>query len=109
MDMLERCGWDETWAQRFTPHAQDGCVPGRVSVEHRGLYQFYGPRGEGVAQVSGRFRHLASGRAEFPAVGDWVALRAASDAGVAVIEAVLPRTNRLSRKVPGDSTLEQVL
>src|SRR5262245_36909553 len=109
MDLLERWGWDATWAERFTPHAHDGCVPGRVSVEHRGQYQFYGPQGEGVAQVSGRLRHLAAGRADFPAVGDWVALRAAADNGPAVIEAILPRTNRLSRKVPGDASQEQVL
>lgn len=109
MDLLEPWGWDATWAERFTPHVREGCVPGRVSVEHRGQYQFYGPHGEGVAQVSGRFRHLVCGRADFPAVGDWVALRAAPDAGPAVIEAVLPRTNKLSRKAPGDAGEEQVL
>jgi ribosome biogenesis GTPase / thiamine phosphate phosphatase len=109
MDMLEAWGWDETWATRFTPHAQDGCVPARVSVEHRGLYGFYGPAGEGVAQVSGRLRHLASGRADFPAVGDWVALRLPTDPGPAVVEAVLSRTNKLSRKAPGGADDEQVL
>lgn len=109
MNMLEPWGWDATWAERFTPHTRDGCIPGRVSVEHRGHYGFYGPHGEGVAQVSGRFRHLASGRGDFPAVGDWVALRATADAGPAVIEAVLPRNNKLSRKNPGDACEEQVL
>jgi ribosome biogenesis GTPase len=80
-----------------------------VSVEHRGLYHYHGPAGEGVAQVSGRLRHLASGRADFPAVGDWVALRASADAGPALIEAVLPRKNKLSRQSAGDSGGEQIL
>src|SRR5262249_14920669 len=43
------------------------------------------------------------------AVGDWVALRVSSDSGPAVVEAVLPRTNKLSRKAPGDAGEEQVL
>jgi ribosome biogenesis GTPase len=109
MEALVRWGWDATWAERFAGHAAAGCAPGRVSVEHRGLYHLHGPGGEGTAQVSGRLRHLASGRADFPAVGDWVALRASPGDGPAVIEAVLPRTNRLSRQDPGDATAEQVL
>lgn len=85
-------------------------MPGRISVEHRGLYHFHGPNGEGVAQVSGRLRHLASGRADFPAVGDWVALRTSADVtGPAMIEAVLPRTNKLSRMAAGESGEEQIL
>ncbi len=85
-------------------------MPGRISVEHRGLYHFHGPNGEGVAQVSGRLRHLASGRADFPAVGDWVALRtSALVTGPAMIEAILPRTNKLSRKAAGESGEEQIL
>jgi len=85
-------------------------VPGRISVEHRGLYHFHGPNGEGVAQVSGRLRHLASGRADFPAVGDWVALRTSADVtGPAMIEATLARTNKLSRMAAGESGDEQIL
>ena len=50
------------------------------------------------------------GRADFPAVGDWVALRTSADVtGPAVIEAVLPRTNKLSRKAAGESGDEQIL
>jgi ribosome biogenesis GTPase len=109
MQELERWGWDANWAERFSAHGGVGCVPGRVSVEHRGLYHLHGPHGESVAHVSGRLRHLASGRADFPAVGDWVALRISPEGGPAVIEAVLPRTKKLSRKVPGEASEEQVL
>ena len=109
MEALQRWGWNETWHGRFAPFAEAGYVPGRISVEHRGSYHFHGPQGEGVAQVSGRLRHLAGGRADFPAVGDWVALRTPPDAGPAVIEAILARTNKLSRKAAGGSGEEQVL
>lgn len=109
MEDLKRWGWNDVWTARFSVHAEDGCVPGRISVEHRGLYHFHGRHGEGVAQVSGRLRHLASGRADFPAVGDWVALRASPEEGPASITAVLSRTNKLSRKAAGESGEEQIL
>jgi ribosome biogenesis GTPase len=76
-----------------------------VTAEHRGLYHVHGPGGEGTAQVSGRFRHLATERADFPAVGDWVVLRDSAS----VIESVLPRNNKLSRQAAGESGGEQVL
>lgn len=109
METLERWGWNEDWSGRFAPYEKTNCLPGRVTVEHRGLYHYYGPHGEGVACVSGRLRHGAIGRADFPAVGDWVALRASADAGPAVIEGVLERTNKLSRKSAGESGDEQLL
>jgi ribosome biogenesis GTPase len=109
LETLKRWGWNDNWSARFTSHAEAGCLPGRVSVEHRGLYHYHGPHGEGVASVSGRLRHFAVGRADFPTVGDWVALRVAPDGGSAVIEAVLPRTNKLSRKSAGESGEEQLL
>src|SRR5262249_61354729 len=87
LEALQRWGWNETWHGRFAPFAEAGYVPGRVSVEHRELYHFHGPHGEGVAQVSGRLRHRAGGRADFPAVGDWVALRPAPHPGPAPVAA----------------------
>jgi ribosome biogenesis GTPase len=109
LEPLKRWGWTDDWSRRFQSHADAGYLPGRISVEHRGLYHFHGPHGEGVASVSGRLRHLASGRAGFPAVGDWVALRGDTDAGPAAIEAVLERTNKLSRRSAGESGQEQLL
>jgi ribosome biogenesis GTPase len=61
------------------------------------------------AHVSGRFRHHAASRADYPAVGDWVAVKAATDARRAVIHGVLPRRSRFSRKVAGETTEEQVV
>jgi ribosome biogenesis GTPase len=109
LETLKRWGWNEDWSLRFTHHAEAGCIPGRISVEHRGLYHYHGQHGEGVASVSGRLRHLAVGRADFPAVGDWIALRVAADDGPTVIEAVLDRTNKLSRRTAGESGDEQLL
>jgi ribosome biogenesis GTPase len=109
LDTLESLGWSPIWARRFELHAPAGCSPGRICVEHRELYHFYGEGREGTAQVSGRLRHEAGGRADFPAVGDWVALRQAAGDPVAVIHALLPRHNKFSRKLAGREAEEQVV
>ncbi len=109
LEALTRWGWNNEWSGRFESYSGAGFMPGRVSVEHRGLYHYHGPHGEKVASVSGRLRHLATGRADFPAVGDWVALRASGDDSPAIIEAVVERTNKLSRRAAGESGEEQLL
>src|SRR5262249_2741993 len=59
------------------------------------------------AQLSGRLRHRAARSSDLPAVGDWIAFRERD--GACVIQAVLPRHSRFSRKMAGRTTEEQVL
>jgi ribosome biogenesis GTPase len=108
LDNLETLGWNARWADCFEPHARAGYTPARIAVEHRELYVFLSEQGEGRAAVSGRFRHLAGARADYPAVGDWVALEA-GDPETAVIHAVVERASKFSRKAPGRASEEQVL
>src|SRR5438034_7439004 len=90
---LQELGWSHQLTTEFEPHAAEGLAPARVAVEHRGGYVVYAEAGELRAEVSPRLRSRAAGRTDFPAVGDWVALR--DD----VIHAVLPRRTKFSRKV----------
>jgi ribosome biogenesis GTPase len=106
---LTALGWCPTWAERFAPHAGTGCFPARICAEHRGQYRYYAEHGEGTAQVSGRFRHAAGERGDFPAVGDWVVLFQPHGDGPALVRAVLPRINKFSRKAAGETTTEQIL
>lgn len=50
-----------------------------------------------------------NGKADYPAVGDWVVFRAMLGEKKAVIDYVLPRRTKFSRKVPGAKTEEQVV
>ena len=109
MPSLESLGWTERVAALFAPHAATGLVPARVSLEHTHIYRVLTPEGEWLARVSGRLRHEAAARAEFPAVGDWVAVDAPGEDGMARIRAVLPRASRFSRRAAGDRTVEQVV
>jgi ribosome biogenesis GTPase len=106
---LEALGWDEARASAFARVAGKGLVPGRVALESTHVYRVLTAEGERLAHVAGRFRHRAASRRDFPAVGDWVALRQDANAARAVIEAILPRTSRFSRKVAGAETEEQVV
>ena len=106
---LEDLGWTAGFAEAFAPHRDAGLEPARVSLEHTHIYRVLTPAGEGLARVAGRLRHAATRRADFPAVGDWVALESGPAGDEARIRAVLPRATHFSRRAAGDPTEEQVV
>jgi ribosome biogenesis GTPase len=57
--------------------------------------------GELTAQLSGRLRYSLSGGEEYPAIGDWLAVRPLPGEAKAVIQAILPRKSKFSRQVSG--------
>ncbi len=73
---------------------------GRVIAEHKERYTVRTETGEVEAEITGNLRFTAKGRADFPAVGDWVAL-IPFDADFAVIHKVIPRLSVISRQAPG--------
>ncbi|HIK39721.1 ribosome small subunit-dependent GTPase A [Thermoleptolyngbya sp. M55_K2018_002] len=101
-------GWSDRLAPHFSPYRAVGYVPARVAQEHRGRYQVYCETGEYSAEVSGKFRHLATSPRSFPAVGDWVSIAPSPDSP-ATIHAVLPRQSEFVRKAAGSKTEEQVI
>lgn len=106
---LENLGWDFQWARQFVPFLEQGFTPARVTCEYREAYDVAGESGELRAEISGRFRHEHPVHAEWPAVGDWVAIVSRPEEATATIHAVLPRRSRFSRKAAGDRTEEQVV
>jgi ribosome biogenesis GTPase len=98
---LERLGWNVDVARQFEEHAA-GLVPGRVTVQHRGAWLVSTEEGDDLVTITGRLRHEAP-PGELPVVGDWVALRDG------LIDAVLPRASKFSRKTPWTEISEQVL
>jgi ribosome biogenesis GTPase / thiamine phosphate phosphatase len=99
--ILERLGWNDQVAQTFESLAP-GLEPGRVAAQHRGKWEVTTERGDVLAELTGRLHHDAH-PGELPVVGDWVALR--DD----LIDDVLPRASKLSRKTPFTEVSEQVL
>jgi ribosome biogenesis GTPase / thiamine phosphate phosphatase len=99
---LERLGWNDEIARPFEEHTPDGLVPGRVTVQHRGAWLVATEESDSLVQITGRLRHDAAD-GELPVVGDWVGLRDG------LIDVVLPRSSKFSRKTPFTEISEQVL
>ena len=106
---LGTLGWNDEFARHFEPWRDQGLLPGRVGHEHQHIYRVYLESGEPLAHVSGRFRHQAKTAADYPAVGDWVAVQPRGAHHRVFIQGVLPRRSRFSRKVAGTTTEEQVI
>jgi ribosome biogenesis GTPase len=94
---LEALGWTAERDQQFEPYAAAGLAAGRVGAHHRGAYLVYTEAEELLAESSGRLHDAASGPADLPAVGDWVAVQAAAGSPRGIVHAVLPRRSAFSR------------
>ncbi|HWR42986.1 ribosome small subunit-dependent GTPase A [Sporomusa sp.] len=105
---LQSLGWDDFFAAQLPIHAGSGCTVGRVAAEYKHIYRVYAEGGEYLASITGKLRHLADSREDFPAVGDWVTLSIADDRN-AVIQGILTRRSKFSRKVAGKATEEQIV
>lgn len=108
MSELVRLGWHAFFEEQLTAADRAQWRVVRVVQEMRGLYHVAGEY-DGPAEVSGRYRHEATGAADFPAVGDWVGARVGDLADRAVIEFRFERRSTLSRKAAGRAIDEQVL
>ncbi len=73
-----------------------GLRPARVVAERRGEYTVFDGSDRRRARISGKLRHAARSRLDFPAVGDWVLVDRKG-----VIEGVLERKTAFVRRTPG--------
>jgi ribosome biogenesis GTPase len=92
---LEALGWNDFFAEAFTPFDQQGLLPGRVAVQERGAVVLF--IAAGTLQASG---HAVA--------GDWVAVEPLEGEERGIVRAVLPRRTRFARKEPW-LTEEQVV
>lgn len=112
-EALEAWGYSRDWHGRFEEVAPDDSYPARVVRDHRGYFRVRTSEGERIATTAGRLKHQAQNPSELPAVGDFVALREAEEAGHqigrGVIQRILPRRTVFKRKAAGPLTVEQVV
>jgi ribosome biogenesis GTPase / thiamine phosphate phosphatase len=106
---LHVLGWNPHFQHQWESRDREGLVPARVIEEQKEAYRIVTQSGEMAAEVVGRLRHEALDRSAFPAVGDWVAVRVVTAENKALIHEILPRRTKLSRKVAGERTAEQIL
>ncbi len=70
-NILESFGWDSF----FEEQAVENFEVGRILLEHKHIYRIICNDGEYMAELSGKFRHEAVMKGDYPAVGDWVYIK----------------------------------
>lgn len=106
---LEDYGWSDFFSQHYEDCREQDLRPGRITLVHRGIYRLQIGEKEIDAATTGRIRHQASDSSQFPVVGDWVVCRVDDTSSMALIQQILPRKTKISRKAAGERTEEQVV
>ncbi len=94
---LEDLGYDEFFDSQWKSMGLKESSAARVISEHKEAYKVITPDGEYLAKITGRHMFNAETRADYPAVGDWVAITNI-DGERAVIQNILPRKTILQKK-----------
>ncbi len=80
----------------------------RVTQEHRERYVVSDGENEYEAEITGNLRYSSLSRADFPAVGDWVVIKAYNESQ-AIIHSILPRKTVLARQTVGKTGEQQII
>ncbi len=109
LKLLNKLGWNETFARYYAPYAEQSYSVGRIALEHKRLYRVLTEHGELLAEISGKMCYAATRREDYPAVGDWVIISPRVEEKKATIHAILPRKSKFSRKAAGEKVEEQIV
>lgn len=107
--ILQKYGWNDFYQAIWAEKERENCVPARVISQHRGFWSIVSEEKESLAEVSGKLRLVAHGGADWPAVGDWVAVEYPGGGQTALIHEVLLRRTKLVRKSAGKRVEQQVV
>lgn len=105
---LKDLGYNTTLEQYRQEENLDTFSIGRVIAEHKNRYVVKNEQGEFDAELIGNLRFSAESRADFPAVGDWVAI-SPYDENKALIQAIYPRKSILERQAVGKVGHKQII
>lgn len=105
---LEDLGYNETLEALRIEHNLHNFEIGRIISEHKERYVVKTVYGEYDAEITGNLRFTATGREDFPAVGDWVALTIV-DKDFAIIHAILPRFSMIARQAVDKQGQKQII
>ena len=102
-------GWNDDLEAVWKGAERGSAVPARVIAQGRETWRVAGDFGECPANAAGRLRLATEAGADWPAVGDWVAVELRDQGSAAQIQEVLPCRSRFTRKVAGKKLAEQVI
>jgi ribosome biogenesis GTPase len=102
-------GWNEHYAVQLVTDRDQKLQPARVVAIHKGACDVSNGELIRPAKMTGRLRHRAQSRADYPTVGDWVLVKDFLVGEFGRIERVLERRSVLSRKSAGRTSREQLI
>ncbi|MEU9499939.1 ribosome small subunit-dependent GTPase A [Streptomyces sp. NPDC048196] len=111
---LTAYGWDDGFAESFTPFAGQGFMPGRVVRVDRGRVDAVVPDGDGVRTVLADTALVATGDPmRVPCTGDWAVIDLENGRGGdhvdGVLRALLPRRTSFVRSTSSKRSEGQIL
>ena len=105
MDLIE-LGW--SYNNSITNKEKD-LIPGRVTTKSGKHYGVITQEGELKAILPNSYLNRINDKSEIPVVGDWVGLRKNPEVKTYHIDYLYKRKNKLSRKVSGAKSEEQII
>lgn len=97
---LHDLGLTKELSEYIKEHNLSEFTVGRITQEHRERYVVSDGDIEFDAEITGNLRFSANSRIDFPAVGDWVAIKTYGP-DQAIIHKILPRKSILARQAVG--------
>lgn len=106
---LRTIGWHASFAAHLSELGDPALTAARVIIRQKNRYVLSDGEREWNAEISGRIHYTARTSGDYPAVGDWVAVRTRPDEGAATIHTILARRSCFIRKNPGVREEEQIV
>jgi len=106
---LEEFGFSPWFQDQVDPDNADVLTVARVTAVHKGECEVSDGESTHPAKTTGRLRHQAKSKLDYPTVGDWVLVKDFDHEDFGTIQAVLKRQSELKRKTAGRTARYQLI
>ncbi|MEI6892453.1 MAG: ribosome small subunit-dependent GTPase A [Pontiella sp.] len=106
---LEEFGYNEWFANQIDPETESKLTVARVTAIHKGECEVSNGKETKSAKMTGRMRHQATSKLDYPTVGDWVLVKNFDDENFGRLFRVLARQSALKRKASGKTSRSQLI
>ncbi|UCF49289.1 MAG: ribosome small subunit-dependent GTPase A [Thermoplasmatales archaeon] len=106
---LKKLGWNNNLEENIKKSHICRDNVGRVIFHSGKQYKLISKDGELIAHLSNSYLNSIESKSELPSVGDWVYFKQIDKFRPPQILKLIPRKNKLSRKVSGEKTEEQII
>jgi ribosome biogenesis GTPase len=106
---LEEFGFSSWFRNQIDPDQDGDVAVVRVTAVHKGECEVSDGTSTHPAKTTGRLRHRARSRLDYPTVGDWVLVKDFGGEDFGTIQAILQRQSELKRKTAGRTTRYQLI